>query len=82
MQEIVGDPEFICEKKSCKDLPTKYSPSINPSIRCGRVMADNIAYAKEGGGLRTPIANHQSFYGDTILSLIKKFCLTLYLLIC
>ena len=31
--------------------------------------------SKEGGGLRTPTANHQSFYGDSISSLIKNFCL-------
>ena len=37
---------------------------------------------KGAGWLRTPTAIHQSFYGEAISSLIKNFCLTLYLLIC
>ena len=41
-----------------------------------------IQVKKGAGWLRTPIAIHQSFYGDAISSLIKKFCLTLYLLSC
>ena len=49
---------------------------------CITMFNRSLCISKEGGGLRTPTANHQSFYGEAISSLIKSFCLTLYLLIC
>ena len=47
-----------------------------------RMQVSEMKSAKGAGGPRPPIAIHQSFYGDAISSLIKSFCLTLYLLSC
>ena len=53
-----------------------------PLILKFEACAQQEGNSKGAGGPRPPIAIHQSFYGDAISSLIKSFCLTLYLLSC
>ena len=45
-------------------------------------LKSELIFIKGAGGRGMQIAIHQSFYGDAILSLIKSFYFTLYLLIC